>query len=263
MIDIIWVHVCTQGWRSRGSRATVKDPTRSIVVWSHVLRGEHPCKTKQVTMREREKRKRKNSASTEAAGDGLYTHEWAGLEGRKGSGLDVKRHEGHERVAPRQTRPGEQKQKLTTAGCVGLFGGEGEREIDGGRREQNRSSLHVSKGQPLPQYVLSRCLQTGCTFRRKWIRLCLDSAVGSGSRTCSGSSNSQEVVGGGSGSDHARVRKARPRRPVKSIRQSVNQSGSSRSVKIERPAQGLTGRARRGIFVGRGPGSGRWTSGPA
>lgn len=174
-------------------------------------------------------KKKKDSASTEAAGDGLYTHEWAGLRGRRGSGLDVKRHEGHERVAPRQTGPGEQKQKLTTAGCVGLFGGEGEREIDGGRREQNRSSLHVSKGQPLPQYVLARCLQTGCTFRREWIRLCLDSAVGSGSRTCSGSSNSQEVVGGGSGSDHARVRKARPRRPVKSIRQSISQVGRSRS----------------------------------
>lgn len=55
----------------------------------------------------------------------------------------------------------------------------GGREIDGGRREQNRSSLHVSKGQPMPQYVLARCLQTGCTFRRKWSRLCFDGAVGS------------------------------------------------------------------------------------
>lgn len=119
MIDIIWVHVCTQGWRSRGSRATVKDPTRAVVVRSHVLRGVFPCKTEQATMQEKE-----DSASTEAAGDGLYT---SGLDGRRGSGLDVKRHGGHERVAPRQARPGEQKQKLTTAGCVGLFGGEGER----------------------------------------------------------------------------------------------------------------------------------------
>lgn len=68
---------------------------------------------------------KEDSASTEAAGDGLYTRvDWTG---RRGSGLDVKRHEGHEGVAPRQTRPGEQIQKLTTAGCVGLFGGEGER----------------------------------------------------------------------------------------------------------------------------------------
>lgn len=119
MVDIIWVHVCTQGWRSRGSRATVKDPTRAIVVRSHVLRGVLPCKTERVAMQEKVE-----SASTEAAGDGLHTK---GLGGRRGPGLDAKRHEGHGRVAPRQARPGEQKQKLATAGRVGLFGGEGER----------------------------------------------------------------------------------------------------------------------------------------
>lgn len=172
IVDIIWVHVCTQGWRSRGSRATVKDPTRAIVVRSHVLRGVLPCKTEQMAMQEKVE-----SASTEAAGDGLHT-KWLG--GRRGQGLDAKRHEGHGRVAPRQARPGEQKQKLATAGRVGLFGGEGERQTGDreSRTEQNRSSLHVSKGQPLPQYVLARCLQTGCTFRRKWTRLCFDSAVG-------------------------------------------------------------------------------------
>lgn len=119
MIDIIWVHVCTQGWRSRGSRATVKDPTRAIVVRSHVLRGVFPCKTEQATMQEKE-----DSASTEAAGDGLYT---SGLDGeeRVGSRRQKTRRTRKGCAAPDQARRAEQK--LTTAGCVGLFGGEGER----------------------------------------------------------------------------------------------------------------------------------------
>lgn len=125
-------------------------------------------------------RKKEDSASTEAAGDGLYTHEWTGREERVGSRRQKTRRTRKGCAAPDQARRAETETGDGRPRGSFWWGG---REIDGGQRERNRSSLHVSKGQPLPQYVLARCLQTGCTFRRKWTRLCLDSAVGSASQS--------------------------------------------------------------------------------
>lgn len=155
---------------------------------------------------------KEDSASTEAAGDGLYT-----------SGLDGEERVGSRRQKTRRTRKGcaapDQARRAETETDNGRLRGSfwwGGRKIDGGRREQNRSSLHVSKGQPLPQYVLARCLQTGCTFRRKWTRLCFDGAVGSDR---SDRAAAATTVRSASGSSHARVGKARPRRPVNSVGQ--------------------------------------------
>lgn len=131
----------------------------------------------------------------------------------------------------RRARPGQASRTETDDGRLRGSFWWGGRKIDGGRREQNRSSLHVSKGQPLPQYVLARCLQTGCTFRRKWTRLCFGGAVGSDRSDRAAVATTGRSA---SGSSHARVGKARPRRPVKSVSQSISQARSRGRIRVDK-----------------------------
>lgn len=184
------------------------------------------------------------------------THEWTGREERVGSRRQKTRRTRKGCAAPGQARRAETETGDGRPRGSFWWGG---REIDGGQRERNRSSLHVSKGQPLPQYVLARCLQTGCTFRRKWTRLCLDSAVGSVRQSVgpAAAAATTTVRSGSGGSDHARVQDGQAT-PASQVNQSVSQSiGRSRSrgqVRVEKA---------KALDLGRGPGSSRWRSGPA
>lgn len=215
MIDIIWVHVCTQGWRSRGSRATVKDPTRSIVVRSHVLRGEHPCKTEQVTMQ----RKKKTVQAPRLQATGCTQRvDWTEGEERVGSRRQKTRRTRKGCAAPDQARRAETE---TDDGRLrGSFWWGGRERWTGDRENRTGQAYMSPKGSLCPSMsLLDVCRQVAhfdengsdCVLTVQW-----GQAVG----PAAAATTVKKWWVGGSGSDHARVRRATTASQVsQSIRQ--------------------------------------------